>query len=221
MSRALVAANKSAINQGDAETGRINPYLWVLDDLVSAITKTAYRKPEKSSVQLKKYMIRWLKANLQKLRKKYTKYNCVSKMDTKALNYYAVKGAHCLQREELMDLEVIRSHHLHNHRGRRISQPDVRSAVQIVRNVDNEIRPVVTNFQRTFTNAFCAMQTAELKGLPEDGQRAQAAVVPVERPKRHRVCKHRQLASVGVIVCAEGRNQRRRQQQRRPRRQWW
>nr|VZI04018.1 unnamed protein product [Spirometra erinaceieuropaei] len=209
MSPALVAANKSAIKRGGAETGRINPYLWVLDGLVSAITKTAYRGPENSSVQLKKYMMRWLKINLRKLGKKYKKYNGVPKVDTKVLgqslrqegpnprvsaadlhfatvqalpgfiqhtlyandqnadcqsDYYAVKGERCLQREDLMDVEVLRSHHLRNQRSRRISQPSMSTAVQVVRNVNNQIRPVVTNFHRTFANAFCEMQTAELKG---------------------------------------------------------
>ncbi|KAL7057316.1 hypothetical protein AAHC03_019074 [Spirometra sp. Aus1] len=209
MSPALVAAYKSAINMGDAETGRINPYLRVLDGLVSSITKTAYRRSEKSSVQLKMYMMRWLKTNLQKLRKKYKKYNGDRKVDTKTLSpslrredtsssesaaklhyatpqavpsfiphilyandqnagcqsdYYPVKGSQCLPREELMDLDVIRSHHLHNHRNRRISQPDIGTAVQVAINVENKVRPVVTNFHRTFTNAFCAMLTEELKG---------------------------------------------------------
>ncbi|VDN38044.1 unnamed protein product [Dibothriocephalus latus] len=42
-----------------------------MDGLISAITKTAYRGPERSNVMLKKYMTRWLKANLNKLSKKY------------------------------------------------------------------------------------------------------------------------------------------------------
>ncbi|KAL7057315.1 hypothetical protein AAHC03_019075 [Spirometra sp. Aus1] len=224
MSSALVAAYKSAITPGDAETKRINPYLWVLDGLVSSITKTAYRRPEKSSVQLKMYMMRWLKTNVQKLRKKYKKYNGDRKVDTKTLSpslrrvdtsssesaaklhyatpqavpsfiphilyandhnagcqsdYYPVKGSQCLPREDLMDLEVIRSHHLHNHRNRRvscltrtfhplicsyISQPHIGTAVQVAINVENKVRLVVTNLHRTYTNAFCAMRTEELKG---------------------------------------------------------
>nr|VZI43523.1 unnamed protein product [Spirometra erinaceieuropaei] len=209
MSPALVAAYKSAIKLGDAETGRINPYLWVLDGLVPSITKTAYRRPEKSSVQLKIYMMRWLKTNVQKLRKKYKKYNGDRKVDTKTLSpslrrgdtsssesaaklhyatpqavpsfiphilyaddqnagcqsdYYPVKSSQCLPREDLMDLDVIRSHHLHNHLARRISQPDIGTAVQVVINVENKVRPVVTNLHRAFTNAFCAMLTEELKG---------------------------------------------------------
>nr|VZI38901.1 unnamed protein product [Spirometra erinaceieuropaei] len=71
MSSALVAAYKSAINP---------------DGLVPSITKTAYRRPEKSSVQLKIYMMRWLKTNVQKLRKKYKKYNGDRKVDTKTLS---------------------------------------------------------------------------------------------------------------------------------------
>nr|VZI50735.1 unnamed protein product [Spirometra erinaceieuropaei] len=273
MSPAPIAAYKDATNQDDAETERINPYLWVLDGLVSSITKTAYRKPEKSSIQLRIYMMRWLKTNLQKLRKKYKKYNGDRKGDTKTLSpslrsgdpsssgsaaklhyatpqavpnfiphtlyaneqnagcqsdFFPVKGSRCFQREDLMDLDVIRSHHLHNHLARRISQPHIGTAVQVSINVENKVRPVVTNFHRTFTNAFCTMQTDDLNGLPEDGQRAEAAVVLVDRAKRHRACKNRSPANVGLIICVESEKQQQQQQQQqqeqqqgRPRWRWW
>ncbi|VDN09483.1 unnamed protein product [Dibothriocephalus latus] len=84
MSPASVNVTMSSTNNDDdAETGRINPYLWVLDCLISAITKAAYRGPERSKLMLKKCMMRWLKANLSKLHKKYRRCNTAIKEEAK------------------------------------------------------------------------------------------------------------------------------------------
>ncbi|VDK51205.1 unnamed protein product, partial [Dibothriocephalus latus] len=266
------ATTMSRIKKDDGETSRINPYLWVLDGLVSAIAKTACRGSELSNVMLKKYMTRWLKANLKKLYKKYRRFGADKNEKTKTISrgiqrwedqpasrmaatelhfakaqpaptfiphhlyaangpdadrqpdYYLVKGSWCLQREELADLQLLRLHRLQTTRSSCISQAEVGTAVQVGLNAENKIRPVLTRFHRGFTNDFCVMQTDSLNGLPEDEQRSQETVIPVERPRRNRAYKTRPPTNVAEVVAVEDweqhwqHQQQHQQQQKRP---WW